>query len=890
METAETVTTSETPITTEDSTPPKSVFGVGRTKGTVFHSRLTREEKTQIRKMFAKGMKRQDIADKVGISLRAVIGYKSRLNKQLGLDSLDKGALYSDDPRVVFKIKPPPQESRRGKRGPAKQLPMTPSLREAYGKVLPGTEPIPSLKEWVESNSIILDGEPLTFNKHEYLIEPYSEDHPFTVEEKASQMGITSLRMLTVMYRAKHRRYRGILYYFPSKTDVIDFSKTRILPLIEENPETMGNWIQETNSTTVKRLWNTYLYFRGMNSTIGLKSTPADFIVFDELDEAMEDRMVMALKRMSHSQYKEIAMLSNPTLPDYGINKQFQRCISPDTKVLTTDLRWHEAGRLTIGDELIGFDAEKPGDMKRRRYKVTYVTSTNRIDLPSLKLYFDDGTTVVCSKQHRWLTENGTNIRWHFAKNLKLGSKVFSIGTWKEKDSKLAGWMAGIFDGEGSIGRTTNPRGGEIITIGFGQNGGTVLEKVKETLASNNFDFSEHKQGAKCRGLVLRGGLPERLRFLGIFRPYRLMEQSRKAWEGISVGNDHGYTKKLKLVKKEDVGIPTLVALGTESGTYIANGLLSHNSDQRYWLLKCPKCNEYTCMEDTFPECIAEWNGKTVRLCQSCRDAELNPSVGQWVAKRPAITEIRGRHYSQLFSWFVTPQEVLDEFRTTNHMKHFQNLTIGVPYVEAENRLTIQQVLALCSDDGIVSSDDGPCSMGVDQMSKSLHVTIGKRVPNKAGKMVHIGIYKDWSDLDNLMKNFNVNRCVVDAMPELRNARSFAEKFKGRVFLNFYREHQRGSYKWDEENMTVMCNRTESLDASHYEMQEGIIILPKECDVVKTFAEHLHNVGKDLEENEETGSKRYIYKKLGEDHFRHSFNYECMARQYQVDLLFPELL
>ncbi len=638
METAETVATSEEPITTEDSTSPKSVFGVGRTKGTVFHSRLTREEKTQIRKMFAKGMKRQDIADKVGISLRAVIGYKGRLNKQLGLDSLDKGALYSDDPRVVFKIKPPPQESRRGKRGPAKQLPMTPSLREAYGKVLPGTEPIPSLKEWVESNSIILDGEPLTFNKHEYLIEPYSEDHPFTVEEKASQMGITSLRMLTVMYRAKHRRYRGILYYFPSKTDVIDFSKTRILPLIEENPETMGNWIQETNSTTVKRLWNTYLYFRGMNSTIGLKSTPADFIVFDELDEAMEDRMVMALKRMSHSQYKEIAMLSNPTLPDYGINKQFQR------------------------------------------------------------------------------------------------------------------------------------------------------------------------------------------------------------------------------------------------------------SDQRYWLLKCPKCNEYTCMEDTFPECIVEWNGKTVRLCQSCRDAELNPSVGQWVAKRPAITEIRGRHYSQLFSWFVTPQEILDEFRTTNHMKHFQNLTIGVPYVEAENRLTIQQVLALCSDDGIVSSDDGPCSMGVDQMSRSLHVTIGKRVPNKAGKMVHIGIYKDWKELDDLMKNFNVNRCVCDAMPEIRNARAFAEKYKGRVFLNFYREHQRGSYKWDEENMTVMCNRTESLDASHHEVQEGIIVLPKECDVVKTFAEHLHNVGKDLEENEETGSKRYIYKKLGEDHFRHSFNYECMARQYQVDLLFPELL
>ena len=45
------------------------------------------------------------------------------------------------------------------------------------------------------------------------------------------------------------------------------------------------------------------------------------------------------------------------------------------------------------------------------------------------------------------------------------------------------------------------------------------------------------------------------------------------------------------------------------------------------------------------------------------------------------------------------------------------------------------------------------------------------------------------------------------------------------------------------------------------------------------FALHLHNVAKKLEEDEETGSKRYVYVKLGADHFRHAFNYEVMARQ-----------
>ena len=88
----------------------------------------------------------------------------------------------------------------------------------------------------------------------------------------------------------------------------------------------------------------------------------------------------------------------------------------------------------------------------------------------------------------------------------------------------------------------------------------------------------------------------------------------------------------------------------------------------------------------------------------------------------------------------------------------------------------------------------------------------------------------------------------------------------------------------------MVCNRTESLDASHSEIMAGEIILPRESDIVREFATHLHNVAKKLEEDEETGSKRYVYVKLGPDHFRHAYNYECMARRTSPVLLFPELL
>ena len=177
--------------------------------------------------------------------------------------------------------------------------------------------------------------------------------------------------------------------------------------------------------------------------------------------------------------------------------------------------------------------------------------------------------------------------------------------------------------------------------------------------------------------------------------------------------------------------------------------------------------------------------------------------------------------------------------------------------------------------------------MGVDQ-GKDLHVVIGKRHYQKAGKIVHLGIYKDWADLDRLMKNFRVSRCIVDALPEIRNARAFAERNKGRVFLNYYNDHQKGSYKWNEKDFTVACNRTESLDASHNEVMNDQVILPKEGETVRVFAEHLHNVAKKLEEDEETGSKRYVYVRLGPDHFRHAYNYETMARHFGAASFFGD--
>ena len=238
------------------------------------------------------------------------------------------------------------------------------------------------------------------------------------------------------------------------------------------------------------------------------------------------------------------------------------------------------------------------------------------------------------------------------------------------------------------------------------------------------------------------------------------------------------------------------------------------------------------------------------------------------------------------------PAEILATYEKLDWLKpyevtHFWNLTMGIGYIEAQNRLTIEQTLELCSNEGISNSDTGPCSMGIDQ-GNNIHVVIGRPGIDKA-KIVYLGIHHSWEELDSLMDYFNVMSCVVDALPEKRNARAFADRFKGRVYLNFYNQHQKGAYSWNESEYIVQCNRTESLDTSHNQIMDKAIILPKECTETKLFADHLHAVAKKLEEDDETGSKRYVYIKLGDDHFRHAFNYECMARGNMPGAFSPSL-
>ncbi|MFC1537601.1 phage tail protein, partial [Gemmatimonadota bacterium] len=189
------------------------------------------------------------------------------------------------------------------------------------------------------------------------------------------------------------------------------------------------------------------------------------------------------------------------------------------------------------------------------------------------------------------------------------------------------------------------------------------------------------------------------------------------------------------------------------------------------------------------------------------------------------------------------------------------------------------EVIKLCGDESTAESDPGPCYLGAD-VGNLIHCVIGKKHPDKAGQIVYVGAFPEWSHLDCLMARFGVCRAVIDALPETRMARDFALRHKGKVYLCYYQEHQKGSYAWNERDFTVSANRTEALDASHNELSKGEVILPQECETIHEFAGHCSNVARVLQTDPDTGASKYRYLKTGSDHYRHAQSYESMARGY----------
>lgn len=278
---------------------------------------------------------------------------------------------------------------------------------------------------------------------------------------------------------------------------------------------------------------------------------------------------------------------------------ELRMCVVPETKILTTDLRWIRADEVKVGDELIGFDEKQQNGHTGVRYRRSNVLACGTVRKKTVTLNTDkesitgaDDHYLVVMRPNR---KGSLTRKWVMLKDIAVGDKLpFICRPWEEDKSREGGYLAGIFDGEGWL---------SAVGIGFAQAQGDVERYTKKLLDARGYRIGSwiaKKQPQYTKPHVkalITCGMWETLRFLGTIRPLRLLQKNAISWEGRRAWGGIN-TVYATVVSLEMGSEQNLCAITTSTKTYMANGFFSHNclycagidqsiisQDAFYWLV-----------------------------------------------------------------------------------------------------------------------------------------------------------------------------------------------------------------------------------------------------------------------------------------------------------------
>jgi hypothetical protein len=143
-----------------------------------------------------------------------------------------------------------------------------------------------------------------------------------------------------------------------------------------------------------------------------------------------------------------------------------------------------------------------------------------------------------------------------------------------------AGWLAGFFDGEGTIGAGS-------YQLNFGQALGSTLDRAVQLLSAKGYETTIKQirpTGPDNRGVVSRkelanvyiaGGYHGALRFLGEMRPDRLLSQAWQLWEGKATRSRRCPPAVVQEIRPARTELARTISTSTQ--TLIVEGFLSHS-------------------------------------------------------------------------------------------------------------------------------------------------------------------------------------------------------------------------------------------------------------------------------------------------------------------------
>jgi DNA repair photolyase len=267
--------------------------------------------------------------------------------------------------------------------------------------------------------------------------------------------------------------------------------------------------------------------------------------------------------------------------PYRGCSHSCVYCLAGDTQVLMADGRQRALADLRVGDQIVG--TEQRGTY--RHYVTTEVLAHWSTVKPAHRVILEDGTEIVASGDHRFLTGRGwkhvtgamggPDQRPYLTTDDELLGFGRTVNSFEVSAEYRRGYLTGMVRGDAHLKVYRYQRAGrvhdDVLRIVNTDEG--ILAHTHAALTGFGFDVAHEDRGLP-NGLIslrVRGGLREHMRFVHLVDP--AIRRTCQV-DGTAVKSDAAL--RVTAVESLRREMP-MYDITTGTGDFIANGVISHN-------------------------------------------------------------------------------------------------------------------------------------------------------------------------------------------------------------------------------------------------------------------------------------------------------------------------
>lgn len=281
-------------------------------------------------------------------------------------------------------------------------------------------------------------------------------------------------------------------------------------------------------------------------------------------------------------------------------------------------------------------------------------------------------------------------------------------------------------------------------------------------------------------------------------------------------------------------------------------------------------------------------NGNLVRDLKQIDDPANYP---RWEPTAYSEYGIVGYHMPSIISskrsirdmWY----KYKDALESPSKMANFYSMSLALPYMDSGHKIS-QGVLQRCVQEGYRFELFPDCAyssfkwstptvMGIDTAKFHFDVIISSKEGNRE-RIVYVGKHNPMDGigfLHDLVKRYNVEYAIIDAVPETYSAKMFQDEAKCEVWrVNYLNSKDAAETRVLADEGLLELNRTESLDKSYAKFRLGEIILPENYTEILdgSFVSEMTSLTRTQIETRK-GFRNIWDGPPESDHARHSDNY-----------------